>query len=107
MPHRVPLFPALSAQHHALATQALDADKHCFVEKPLSLTYDEGAALVRLAETKKKILFVGRTLSKKSKHSLPDLCYSKKRQRSGRMTLEKAQPRDRQKDAAKTLTLKT
>jgi len=35
------------AQHHALATQALDAGKHCFVEKPLSLTYDEGAALGR------------------------------------------------------------
>ncbi len=47
MPHRVPLFPAPAAQHHALATQALDAGKHCFVEKPLSLTYDEGAALGR------------------------------------------------------------
>jgi acetyltransferase-like isoleucine patch superfamily enzyme len=56
------VISAPAAQHHALATQALDAGKHCFVEKPLSLTYDEGAALVRLAEAKKKILFVGHIL---------------------------------------------
>jgi UDP-2-acetamido-3-amino-2,3-dideoxy-glucuronate N-acetyltransferase len=51
-----------AAQHHALATQALNAGKHCFVEKPLSLTYEEGATLVRLAEAKKRILFVGHIL---------------------------------------------
>ena len=51
-----------AAQHYALATQALDAGKHCFVEKPLALAYDEGAALGRLAEAKKKILFVGHIL---------------------------------------------
>jgi len=56
------VIAAPAAQHHALAAQALDAGKHCFVEKPLSLTYDEGAALVRLAEAKKKILFVGHIL---------------------------------------------
>jgi UDP-2-acetamido-3-amino-2,3-dideoxy-glucuronate N-acetyltransferase len=56
------VIAAPAAQHHALATQALNAGKHCFVEKPLSLTYDEGAALVRLAEAKKKILFVGHIL---------------------------------------------
>jgi UDP-2-acetamido-3-amino-2,3-dideoxy-glucuronate N-acetyltransferase len=56
------VISAPAAQHHALATQALNACKHCFVEKPLSLTYDEGAALVRLAEAKKKILFVGHIL---------------------------------------------
>ena len=56
------VISAPAAQHHAPATQALDAGKHCFVEKPLSLTYNEGAALVRLAEAKKKILFVGHIL---------------------------------------------
>jgi UDP-2-acetamido-3-amino-2,3-dideoxy-glucuronate N-acetyltransferase len=56
------IISAPAAQHHALATQALDAGKHCFVEKPLSLTYDEGEALVRLAEAKKKIIFVGHIL---------------------------------------------
>jgi predicted dehydrogenase len=29
MRHHVPLFPAPGAQHHALATQALNAGKHC------------------------------------------------------------------------------
>jgi len=56
------VISAPAAQHYALATQALDTGKHCFVEKPLSLTYEEGAALVRLAEVKKKILFVGHIL---------------------------------------------
>ena len=56
------VIAAPAALHHALATQALNAGKHCFVEKPLSLTYDEGAALVHLAEAKKKILFVGHIL---------------------------------------------
>lgn len=56
------VIAAPAAQHHVLATQALNAGKHCFIEKPLSLTYEEGAALVRLAETKKRILFVGHIL---------------------------------------------
>ena len=56
------VISAPAVQHHALATQALNAGKHCFVEKPLSLTYDEGVALVCLAEAKKKILFVGHIL---------------------------------------------
>lgn len=56
------VIAAPAAQHYTLATQVLDAGKHCFVEKPLALTYEEGVALVRLAEAKKKILFVGHIL---------------------------------------------
>ena len=48
--------------HFGLATKALLADKHVFVEKPLSLTYDDGEKLVALAEERSKILFVGHIL---------------------------------------------
>jgi UDP-2-acetamido-3-amino-2,3-dideoxy-glucuronate N-acetyltransferase len=56
------VIAAPAARHHALASQALNAGKHVFVEKPLSLTYAEGDALVRLAQEQKKILFVGHIL---------------------------------------------
>jgi UDP-2-acetamido-3-amino-2,3-dideoxy-glucuronate N-acetyltransferase len=56
------VIAAPAARHHALAAQALNAGKHVFVEKPLSLTYAEGDALVRLAQEQKKILFVGHIL---------------------------------------------
>jgi UDP-2-acetamido-3-amino-2,3-dideoxy-glucuronate N-acetyltransferase len=59
---RAVVIAAPAAQHHALASQALNAGKHVFVEKPLSLTYAEGDALVRLAHEQKKILFVGHIL---------------------------------------------
>jgi len=52
--------PAIT--HYNLASTALKAGKHVFVEKPLSLTYDEGEKLVRLAAEKKKTLFVGHIL---------------------------------------------
>ena len=48
--------------HFALAKQALNASKDVFVEKPLALTYDQGMALVRLAEERKRILMVGHVL---------------------------------------------
>ncbi len=48
--------------HYELARKALFADKHVFVEKPLSLTYEEGKSLVQLATEKKKIIFVGHIL---------------------------------------------
>ena len=56
------VIAAPAAQHHALATQAFNAGKHVFCEKPLSLTYGEGTSLVHLAAAKKKILFVGHIL---------------------------------------------
>jgi UDP-2-acetamido-3-amino-2,3-dideoxy-glucuronate N-acetyltransferase len=49
-------------QHYSMAKKSLLADKHVFVEKPLSLTVKEGKELVGLAKQKRKILFVGHVL---------------------------------------------
>ncbi len=48
--------------HYALARRALMAGKDVFVEKPLALTYEDGADLVRLAEAQGQILMVGHVL---------------------------------------------
>ncbi len=56
------VIAAPAAQHHELAAKALQAGKHVFVEKPLSLTYKDGQRLVSLAHEKKRILFVGHVL---------------------------------------------
>jgi len=48
--------------HFSLVTQALQAGKDVFVEKPLALTYEEGAELVRTAQTMQRILMVGHVL---------------------------------------------
>ncbi|MFZ3115596.1 MAG: Gfo/Idh/MocA family oxidoreductase [Syntrophales bacterium] len=56
------VIAAPATQHFDLATRALTAGKHVFVEKPLALTYDDGEAIVKLAKDKQKILFVGHIL---------------------------------------------
>jgi predicted dehydrogenase len=48
--------------HYEVASRALRAGKDVFVEKPLALTYEQGAALVRLAEESKAVLMVGHVL---------------------------------------------
>ena len=48
--------------HYEIAEKALNAGKHVFVEKPLSLNHADGEKLVRLAAEKKKTLFVGHIL---------------------------------------------
>lgn len=48
--------------HYALTKQALLADKDVLCEKPLALTYQQGAELVRLAEERGRILMVGHVL---------------------------------------------
>jgi len=48
--------------HYTLVQQALAAGKDVLVEKPLALTYAQGAHLVHLAETAKRILMVGHVL---------------------------------------------
>ena len=45
--------------HHALGTQALLADKHLFIEKPLAMSVAEGEALVKLAAEHSRVLMVG------------------------------------------------
>ncbi len=48
--------------HFDLVKQALEADKDVFVEKPLAMTYDQGARLVETAERHHRILMVGHVL---------------------------------------------
>ena len=48
--------------HYSMVKEALLAEKHVFVEKPLSMTAQEGEELVQLAEEKNKVLFVGHVL---------------------------------------------
>lgn len=48
--------------HYGLAQRALEAGKDVFVEKPLALTPEQGAHLVRLAEARGHILMVGHVL---------------------------------------------
>ncbi len=52
--------PAIMHFKHASA--ALKAGKNVFVEKPLSLNVEEAEELIKLADSKKKILFVGHIL---------------------------------------------
>lgn len=48
--------------HYRLVKEALESDKDVFVEKPLALTYEQGAELVRIAEQRRRILMVGHVL---------------------------------------------
>ena len=56
------VIAAPAALHYQLAEKVLRADKHVFVEKLLSLTYEDGKKLVALAHEKGKILFIGHIL---------------------------------------------
>ena len=56
------VIAAPAALHYEIAEKALNAGKHVFVEKPLSLNQADGEKLVRLAEQKQKTLFVGHIL---------------------------------------------
>lgn len=47
--------------HYKLARQALLADKHVWLEKPLTETVEQAEELIELAQKKKKILFVDHT----------------------------------------------
>ena len=48
--------------HYDLTRKALEAGKDVLCEKPLALTYEQGAELVRLAEQQGRILMVGHVL---------------------------------------------
>jgi len=53
------VIAAPAPRHFAMASQVLEAGKHCFVEKPLTLTSAEAHELVRVAEARKLTLMVG------------------------------------------------
>jgi len=48
--------------HYTLAMQALLSSKDVFIEKPLALNYEQGEALVSLAEKRSQVLMVGHVL---------------------------------------------
>lgn len=48
--------------HHELAARALEAGKDVFVEKPMTLRYEDGKDLVKQAEVNGRILMVGHVL---------------------------------------------
>jgi len=56
------VIAAPAALHFEIAEKALQAGKHVFVEKPLSLTRGDGEKLVRMAAERQKALFVGHIL---------------------------------------------
>jgi predicted dehydrogenase len=47
--------------HHALAKQALEANKHVLVEKPMTRTVKEAEELIKLAESNDRVLMVDHT----------------------------------------------
>ncbi|HBC87120.1 MAG TPA: oxidoreductase [Lentisphaeria bacterium] len=51
-----------AVMHYQQASEALKAGKNVFVEKPLSLIVEDAEELIKLAESLKKILFVGHIL---------------------------------------------
>ena len=51
-----------AATHYELARAALEAGKDVFVEKPLALTFEQGADLVKRARARRRILMVGHVL---------------------------------------------
>jgi len=56
------VIAAPAAQHGRLARLVLEAGKHVFVEKPLSLGVDEAEAICEVAVTQQRVLMVGHLL---------------------------------------------
>ncbi len=51
-----------SPTHFQLVRESLEAGKHVFVEKPMSLTVEDAQTLVTLSEQRKRVLMVGHLL---------------------------------------------
>ena len=66
-----------AAQHYYMAKEALLADKHVFVEKPLSMTVKEGGDLVQIAEQRGKTLFVDTFSNIILQSRLSKICFRK------------------------------
>ena len=56
------VFALPPSRNVALGTRALEAGKHLFVEKPMTMTTEEGEALCALAEARDRRLMVGHIL---------------------------------------------
>ena len=56
------VIAAPAAEHHALVREALLADKHVFVEKPLALRIKQAEELRALADERRRVLMVGHLL---------------------------------------------
>src|SRR5581483_1302962 len=56
------VIAAPAGAHFMLAKQALEANKHVFVEKPIALEVDEAKALCALADARGRRLMVGHLL---------------------------------------------
>ena len=48
-----------ASAHYPLAKKALEAGKHVYVEKPMTLRVEDAADLVRIADQEKRVLMVG------------------------------------------------
>ena len=53
------IISASTKAHYDIAKKAIMAGKHCFIEKPITSTYQEAVELIRLAEENKVIVQVG------------------------------------------------
>lgn len=53
------IISASTKAHYDIAKKAINAGKHCFIEKPITSTYQEAVELIRLAEENKVIVQVG------------------------------------------------
>lgn len=56
------IIAAPAEQHYSVAKECLEAAKHVFVEKPLSLKINEAEELLAISKQKNKILMVGHLL---------------------------------------------
>jgi UDP-2-acetamido-3-amino-2,3-dideoxy-glucuronate N-acetyltransferase len=56
------VIAAPAGQHYSLAKQAMQADKHVFVEKPLALEIKHAEELCQISESLDKVLMVGHLL---------------------------------------------
>ena len=52
------IISASTKAHYDIAKKAINAGKHCFIEKPITSTYQEAVELIRLAEENKVIVQV-------------------------------------------------
>lgn len=57
------LIATPTATHYELASRALEAGKHVFIEKPMCGSVDEAKSLVELAKKQNKFLFVDHTFA--------------------------------------------